>query len=122
MGVQTTKTNVVIVTDDRFADVILNSDRPAVVDFHPNRNPPWLGISERTRQELILRYEDRVLFAEVDTTENKHTANAYGVGRIPNVFVFFGGEVVHEFVGTVEIETLVVALDDAIAIGERAAP
>ena len=103
MNVQTTKTDVISVTDDNFADVVLNSDRLVVVDFHGNRNPPWFGISESSRRKLIDKYEDRALLAEIDTAQNRKTANAYGVGPIPNVLIFLGAEVVHEFVGTVGI-------------------
>ena len=122
MSTQTPTRNVITLTDDSFSEVVFPSDHPVLVDFHGEWKPPWRGVSHNTRAELAVKYGGRVTLTEVNTAESRKTAEAYGVEQIPNVFIFVGGKVVHQFVGTVRKETLMAALDDAEPRTRRALP
>lgn len=86
------------VTDDTFADVVLKSDRPVVVDFWAEWCAPC-KVLERSLKELSEEYGDRVVFAKIDSDANPKTSLAYKVMSMPTLIVFRGGEVVASAVG-----------------------
>ena len=114
MNTLTNKHDVVSATDASFAELVLESERPVVVDFHGDWIPAWRGLAEATRAELACRFASRVRFAEVKTLENRWLASEHGVELIPNVFIFVGGAIVRQFVGTVATEVLADELEDVL--------
>ncbi|MEU8004364.1 thioredoxin [Catellatospora sp. NPDC049111] len=86
------------VTDATFADVVLKSDRPVVVDFWAEWCAPC-KVLERSLNELSAEYGDRVVFTKLDSDNNPETARAYKVMSMPTLLVFRGGEVVASQIG-----------------------
>ncbi|GAA1421346.1 thioredoxin [Catellatospora coxensis] len=86
------------VTDATFADVVLKSDRPVVVDFWAEWCAPC-KVLERSLNELSAEFGDRVVFTKLDSDNNPETARAYKVMSMPTLIVFRNGEVVASAIG-----------------------
>ena len=79
------------VTDETFEEVVLRSDRPAVVDFWA----PWCGPCHAVApilEQLAAEHDGRVVFAKVNIDENPRFASRYGVLSIPTAILFEAGE------------------------------
>jgi thioredoxin 1 len=90
--------SLVTVTDDTFAQTVLASDRPVVVDFWAEWCPPCKMIS-RSLAELAEEFGDRMVVAKVNSDENPNTTRTYSVMSLPTLLVFRQGEVVASIVG-----------------------
>jgi thioredoxin 1 len=90
--------DLVTVTDDTFARMVLASDRPVVVDFWADWCPPCKMIS-RSLAELAGEFGDRMVVAKLNSDENPDTTRAYRVMSLPTLLVFRRGEVVATIVG-----------------------
>jgi thioredoxin 1 len=91
-------TSLITVTDDTFAEQVLASDRPVVVDFWADWCPPCKAISKSVA-ELADEFGDRLTVATLDTDQNPVATRTYGVLSLPTLLVFRGGEVVGSIVG-----------------------
>ncbi len=100
---------VVEVTDATFADVVLKSSRPVLVDYWADWCTPCKQLSPII-EELAGEYGDRVTFAKLDTNENQQVPTQQGVLSLPTIQVFVNGEVVKQFQGGKTKATLIKAL------------
>ena len=91
-------TGVAEVTDQSFEKEILESDRPAVVDFWAEWCAPCRAIAPIIK-DLAERYGDRVNVAKVDVDANPAIAGRFGIRAIPTVLAFRGGQVVGQLQG-----------------------
>ena len=85
-------------TDDNFANEVLQSDKPVLVDFWA----PWCGpckmigpIVEKLSKEL----EGAVKIGKLNVDDSPATAQEYGVMSIPTLLLFKGGKVVGTTMG-----------------------
>lgn len=86
------------VTDAEFEKLILQSNKPVIVDFWA----PWCAPCKMIAPvlEKIAREQDGSLtVAKVNTDENPEWAIKYGVRGIPTMLFIHNGEVVHQQVG-----------------------
>jgi thioredoxin 1 len=90
---------LVTATDDTFAETVLASDRPVVVDFWADWCPPCKLIS-RTLTELAEEFGDRMVIAKINSDENPEAARTYGIMSLPTLLVFRDGEVVGSIIGS----------------------
>jgi len=85
------------VSDASFADDVLMSDKPVVVDFWAE----WCGPCKMIAPilEEIASENDGIVIAKLNVDENPQTAASYGITSIPTMNVYSGGEVVKTIIG-----------------------
>lgn len=91
-------THPVAVTDKDFADQVLRSDTPVLVDFWAE----WCGpcrILGPVIESLSQEYEGQVKVAKVDVDSSQQVAMQYGIRSIPTVMLFDKGQIVDTIVG-----------------------
>jgi len=101
------------VGEDDFARVVLESPRPAVVDFSAAWCGPCRAIAP-VIEGLADDYADRVTVATVDIDDNPRLAARYGVRSVPTVMLFAGGDVKRVFVGARSAQEYRSGLDELL--------
>jgi thioredoxin 1 len=101
------------VTDATFADEVLGSELPVLVDFWAQWCPPCHRLAP-VLEELAAEYEGRVRIVKLDVDANPDTTRAYGVLSMPTLTVFRKGEVVSQVVGAQPKGRLRAQLDAAL--------
>jgi thioredoxin 1 len=86
-----------IVTDASFADDVLMSDKPVLVDFWAE----WCGPCKMVAPilEEIAAENDGIVIAKLNVDENPQIAASFGITSIPTMNVFQGGQVVKSIIG-----------------------
>ncbi len=85
-------------TDATFADDVLMSDKPVLVDFWAT----WCGPCRKVApilEEIAAQHGDKIEIVKLDTDANMDTAARYGVVSIPTLNVYVKGQVVKSIVG-----------------------
>jgi thioredoxin 1 len=89
---------VIEVTDETFEKEVLQSDKPAVIDFWAEWCGPCRQIAPIIK-ELAARYGDQVKIVKMDVDRSQLTPGRYGIRAIPTILAFKGGEVVQQIQG-----------------------
>ncbi|MDT7713133.1 MAG: thioredoxin 1 [Pseudonocardiales bacterium] len=89
--------STVIVTDKSFADEVLGSDRPVLVDFWAT----WCGPCKMVAPVLeeIASEHGEIKIAKMDIDANPSTPRDYQIMSIPTMIVFKSGAPVKQIVG-----------------------
>lgn len=98
------------VTDASFADDVLMSDKPVIVDFWAE----WCGPCKMVAPILaeIAAENDGIVVAKLNVDENPQTAASYGITSIPTMNVYKGGQVVKTIIGAKPKAALLADLAD----------
>ncbi len=89
------------VTDATFENQVLNSGKPALVDFWATWCGPCRIIAPHV-EALAEEFDGKALVGKLDVDANRNTAIKYGIQSIPTLLYFKGGKVVDRVVGVVD--------------------
>ena len=105
--------STVTVTDDSFADDVLGSDKPVLVDFWAT----WCGPCKQVAPVLeeIASEHENITIAKMDIDANPRTPREYQIMSIPTMILFSGGEPVKQIVGAKPKAALLADLADYLS-------
>ena len=89
---------LITVTDASFADDVLLSDKPVLVDYWA----VWCGPCRMIApilEEIDATHGEKLTIAKLNVDENPRIASDYGIVSIPTLNVFQGGRVVKQIIG-----------------------
>jgi thioredoxin 1 len=98
------------ITDSNFEEVVVNSDKPVLIDFWAE----WCGPCRMVGPivaEMSDEYTDKAVIGKVDVDNNPGVANKFGIRNIPTLLFFKNGEVKDKQVGACPKSTLVNKLE-----------
>ena len=102
------------VNDDNFAQVVLDSGRPVLVDFWAQWCNPCRALIP-ILDELADEYDGRVKIGKVNTDDQQTLAVEYGITAIPTLLLFNQGQVVDQVRGLRSKRDLKESLDRVAA-------
>ena len=89
---------VVHLDDDDFETLVIQSKKPALVDFWADWCQPCHMMAP-TVEALAEEYGDRIRVAKLDIDANPMTTHKYGIRSIPALLLFKDGQLVQQIVG-----------------------
>ena len=87
-------------TDSNFEELVLKSDKPAIVDFWAEWCGPCRLVGPHV-SELATEYEGQAVIGKVNVDENSEITSTFGIRNIPTILFFKNGEIVDKQVGAV---------------------
>ena len=92
-------------TDANFEELVLQSDKPVIVDFWAEWCGPCRMVGPIVNQ-LGEEYEDQAVVGKLNVDQNAGVTKKFGIRNIPTILFFKGGEQVDKQVGAVPKKVL----------------
>ena len=105
---------IVTLTQENFAQQVLQSPVPVLVDFWAEWCGPCKMIAPLL-DELADEYDGKVKIGKVNIDEHQPLAAEYGIRAIPTLLLFHQGEVANQIVGLRSKRDLKAAFDSVAA-------
>ena len=102
------------VTDSTFAQEVLQSTQPVLVDFWAVWCGPCRAVAPVV-EEIAGDYEGKLKVMKLDVDDNPRTAAAYGVQSIPTLLVFKDGKEAERIIGAVPKKVIVDKLQSVMS-------
>ncbi|GII63707.1 thioredoxin [Sphaerisporangium krabiense] len=101
---------MITLTAENFAEQVLESDKPVLVDFWTEWCPPCRMVAP-ILEEIAKEYEGRLTVAKLNADDHPEIASRYGVMGFPTMNLYRNGEVVRRVVGAKPKRLLLAELD-----------
>jgi thioredoxin 1 len=102
--------NILTLTDQNWAQEVLGSKEPVLVDFWAEWCAPCKAMVPDL-EAVAGQYAGRVRIGKLNVEENDQVAYQYGITAMPTLLVFKGGKVVEQRVGKMARDQLAKLLD-----------
>ena len=105
--------NVIELTDEKFDEIVHNSEEPVLVDFWA----PWCGPCKMLGpiiEEIANDYGEKVKICKINTDEARDSAIEFSVSAIPTTILFKGGQIHKKWVGLTSKKDFVTAIDELL--------
>ena len=96
--------SVIKLTSDNFNEVVMNSNKPVLVDFWATWCGPCKMLSPLVEQ--IAEEHDEITVGSIDVDEEASLAMQFNIRSIPTLIVFKNGEMVNQSVGFIPKERI----------------
>jgi len=87
-----------VITDSNFEELVINSDKPVLVDFWAEWCGPCRMIAPYVEQ-LATEYEGKAAVGKVNVDQCPEITEKYGIRNIPTLLYFKNGALVDKLVG-----------------------
>ena len=88
----------IVIDESNFEELVLNSDKPVMVDLWA----VWCGpcrVIEPFVEQIAEEFEGKAVVGKVNIEQCPDIANKYGIRNIPTILFFKDGELVDKHVG-----------------------
>ena len=104
----------IALTDENFAQEVLESEIPVLIDFWAAWCGPCRMIAPIV-EELSSEYQGKAKICKVDVDSAQKTAADFGIRSIPTLLIFKEGKVADQMIGAVPKEQITDKLDAVLA-------
>ena len=104
---------IIDVNEENFESVVINSDKPVLVDFWAE----WCGPCKMltpTIESIAEDYQDKCSIVKINVDDAPTIATKFGIRSIPSILLFKSGKVIEQRVGAVSKGELTSLLDKLI--------
>jgi len=101
------------ITDANYEELVLQADKPVLVDFWAEWCGPCRMIAPIV-QEISEEYAGKLVVGKVDVDSNPGIATKFGIRNIPTILFFKNGEVVDKHVGAAPKTALLSKIDSIL--------
>jgi thioredoxin 1 len=107
------QSSLVQVNDKNFASEVLHADLPVLVEFWATWCGPCRSISPIV-EALAKEFTGRVKVTKLNVDDSPATTSQYGVRGIPTLFLFKGGKILDQIIGSVSKARLKALIEKAL--------